>query len=54
VARIVRAKNKHCTVCNAQRPTNRLLAFSRQPLAPKRIDANKLVAETCELLRRHW
>jgi PAS domain S-box-containing protein len=33
--------------------TNRLLAFSRQqPLAPQQIDANKLVAETCELLRR--
>jgi PAS domain S-box-containing protein len=33
--------------------TNRLLAFSRQqPLAPKPIDANKLVAGTCELLRR--
>ena len=33
--------------------TNRLLAFSRlQPLDPKPIDANKLVAEVCELLRR--
>jgi PAS domain S-box-containing protein len=33
--------------------TNRLLAFSRQqPLAPKSIDANKLVAGVCELLRR--
>jgi PAS domain S-box-containing protein len=33
--------------------TNRLLAFSRQqPLAPKSIDANKLVAGICELLRR--
>ena len=33
--------------------TSRLLAFSRlQPLAPKAIDANKLVAGVCELLRR--
>jgi CheY-like chemotaxis protein len=33
--------------------TNRLLAFSRQqPLSPKPVDANKLVAGTCELLRR--
>jgi PAS domain S-box-containing protein len=33
--------------------TNRLLAFSRQqPLDPKPIDANKLVAGICELLRR--
>jgi PAS domain S-box-containing protein len=33
--------------------TNRLLAFSRQqPLAPKSIDANQLVAGSCELLRR--
>ena len=33
--------------------TNRLLAFSRlQPLAPKTIDANKLVSTTCEFLRR--
>ena len=33
--------------------TSRLLAFSRQqPLAPKPIDANKLVAGMCELLRR--
>ncbi|HEX7205525.1 MAG TPA: ATP-binding protein, partial [Xanthobacteraceae bacterium] len=33
--------------------TNRLLAFSRQqPLAPKPIDANKLVSATCEFLRR--
>ena len=33
--------------------TNRLLAFSRQqPLAPKPIDANKLVSVTCEFLRR--
>ncbi len=33
--------------------TNRLLAFSRQqPLAPKTIDANRLVSTTCEFLRR--
>jgi PAS domain S-box-containing protein len=33
--------------------TTRLLAFSRQqPLTPQALDANKLVAEVCELLRR--
>jgi CheY-like chemotaxis protein len=33
--------------------TDRLLAFSRQqPLAPKPIDANKLVSATCEFLHR--
>jgi PAS domain S-box-containing protein len=33
--------------------TTRLLAFSRQQaLAPQALDANKLVAEVCELLRR--
>ena len=33
--------------------TSRLLAFSRQqPLAPRVTDANKLVANTCDLLRR--
>jgi PAS domain S-box-containing protein len=33
--------------------TTRLLAFSRQqPLAPQALDANKLVADVCELLRR--
>ena len=33
--------------------TARLLAFSRQqPLDPRPLDANKLVRETCELLRR--
>jgi signal transduction histidine kinase len=33
--------------------TNRLLAFSRQqPLEPKPIDANRLVSELCEFLRR--
>jgi signal transduction histidine kinase len=33
--------------------TSRLLAFSRQqPLAPQALDANKLVAGICELLRR--
>ena len=33
--------------------TARLLAFSRQqPLEPKAIDANKLVADSCEFLRR--
>jgi PAS domain S-box-containing protein len=54
VVRIVRAKDMALHgVQRAIALTNRLLAFSRQqPLAPKRIDANKLVAETCELLRR--
>ena len=33
--------------------TNRLLAFARQqPLNPTPLDANKLVSETCEILRR--
>ena len=33
--------------------TTRLLAFSRQlPLTPQAVDANKLVSEVCELLRR--
>ena len=33
--------------------TSRLLAFSRQqPLSPQRMDANKLVAGICDLLRR--
>ena len=33
--------------------TTRLLAFSRQqPLTPQALDANKLVADVCELLRR--
>jgi PAS domain S-box-containing protein len=33
--------------------TSRLLAFSRQqPLAPQALDANRLVADICELLRR--
>src|SRR6202040_4417046 len=33
--------------------TDRLLAFSRQqPLAPRAIDANKLVSGICEFLRR--
>jgi PAS domain S-box-containing protein len=52
--RIVR--NKDMALEGARRAaalTSRLLAFSRQqPLAPKTIDANKLVAGVCELLRR--
>ena len=54
VARIGRAKDMALHgVQRAISLTNRLLAFSRQqPLAPQQIDANKLVAETCELLRR--
>jgi PAS domain S-box-containing protein len=53
-ARIGRAKDMALHgVRRAISLTNRLLAFSRQqPLAPQQIDANKLVAETCELLRR--
>jgi signal transduction histidine kinase len=54
VARIIRAKDM--ALHGAQRAatlTARLLAFSRQQaLAPQSIDANKLVAGTCELLRR--
>jgi PAS domain S-box-containing protein len=53
-ARILRAREM--AMQGAQRAvtlTNRLLAFSRQqPLAPKPIDANKLIGEMCELLRR--
>jgi PAS domain S-box-containing protein len=54
VAKIGRAKDMALHgVQRAISLTNRLLAFSRQqPLAPQQIDANKLVAETCELLRR--
>jgi PAS domain S-box-containing protein len=54
VSRIVRAREM--AVQGAQRAvalTNRLLAFSRQqPLAPKPIDANKLVSSMTEFLRR--
>ena len=40
-------------VRRAARLTDRLLAFARQqPLDPENIDANKLVSEVCELLRR--
>jgi PAS domain S-box-containing protein len=40
-------------VRRAARLTERLLAFARQqPLEPKTIDSNKLVAGVCELLRR--
>jgi PAS domain S-box-containing protein len=53
-ARIARAREM--AVQGAQRAatlTSRLLAFSRlQPLAPKALDANKLVASLCEFLRR--
>jgi PAS domain S-box-containing protein len=54
VARIGQAKDMALHgVQRAISLTNRLLAFSRQqPLTPQQIDANKLVAETCELLRR--
>jgi PAS domain S-box-containing protein len=54
VSRISRARNM--VLQGAQRAvalTDRLLAFSRQqPLAPKAIDANKLVAGISEFLRR--
>ena len=54
VSRIVRARDM--AVQGAQRAvslTSRLLAFSRrQPLDPKPIDANKLVSNACEFLRR--
>ena len=53
-ARIARAKEM--ALQGAQRAatlTSRLLAFSRQqPLDPQAIDANKLVAGTCDFLRR--
>jgi signal transduction histidine kinase len=54
VSRIARARDM--ALQGAQRAailTNRLLAFSRQqPLAPKPIDANKLVASMTEFLQR--
>ena len=52
--RIARAKDMALQgVQRAVTLTNRLLAFSRQqPLAPKPIDAKKLVSVTCEFLRR--
>ncbi len=54
VARIVRGKDMAVEgVRRAAKLTSRLLAFARQqPLDPKTIDPNKLVAGTCELLRR--
>jgi len=54
VARIVRGKDMAVEgVRRAAKLTSRLLAFARQqPLDPKTIDPNKLVAATCELLRR--
>jgi CheY-like chemotaxis protein len=52
--RIARAKDMALQgVQRAVTLTARLLAFSRQqPLAPRGIDANRLVASTCEFLRR--
>jgi PAS domain S-box-containing protein len=54
VSRIVRGKDMALEgVRRATRLTSRLLAFARQQaLDPRSIDANRLVAETCELLRR--
>ena len=54
VSRITRSRNM--ALHGAHRAvtlTSRLLAFSRQqPLAPQTLDANKLVAAICDLLRR--
>jgi PAS domain S-box-containing protein len=54
VSRITRAKDMALQgVQRAVTLTSRLLAFSRQqPLAPKPLDANRLVSGVCELLRR--
>jgi PAS domain S-box-containing protein len=54
VSRIVRGKDMAIEgVRRAAKLTSRLLAFARQqPLDPKTIDPNKLVAGVCELLRR--
>ena len=54
ISRIVRGKDMASEgVRRAARLTSRLLAFSRQqPLDPRTVDANKLVAGICELLRR--
>jgi signal transduction histidine kinase len=53
-SRIVRGKDMALeAVQRATRLTERLLAFARQqPLEPKAIDANRLIAGVCELLRR--
>jgi PAS domain S-box-containing protein len=53
-ARMARGKDMAVEgVRRAAKLTNRLLAFARQqPLDPSTIDANKLVAGICELLRR--
>ena len=52
--RIARAKDMALQgVQRAVTLTDRLLAFSRQqPLAPKSLDANKLIGAICEFLRR--
>jgi len=54
VSRIARAKDMALEgVHRAAALTSRLLAFSRQqPLTPETLDANKLVAGICDLLRR--
>jgi PAS domain S-box-containing protein len=54
VSRIVRGRDMAAEgVRRAAKLTSRLLAFARQqPLEPRTIDANKLVANVCELLRR--
>jgi len=54
VSRIIRGKDMAFEgVRRAARLTERLLAFARQqPLAPKALDPNRLVAGVCEFLRR--
>jgi PAS domain S-box-containing protein len=54
VSRIARAREMALQGAHrAVALTSRLLAFSRQqPLAPQALDANKLVAGICEMLRR--
>jgi signal transduction histidine kinase/ActR/RegA family two-component response regulator len=53
-SRIIRGKDMALEgVRRAARLTERLLAFARQqPLNPKAVDANRLVGNICELLRR--
>jgi PAS domain S-box-containing protein len=54
ISRVTRAKDMALQgVQRAVTLTSRLLAFSRQqPLAPRPLDANRLVSGICELLRR--
>jgi CheY-like chemotaxis protein len=54
MGRIIRGRDMALQgVTRASALISRLLAFSRQqPLSPERVDANKLVAGICDLLRR--